>query len=434
MNIINTVNTLDRTKAPHIKDAVEFDLHLKPYHKMVLDNGVEVYTIDAGPEDLLQLEWVFFSGNWYEEQNGIAAATNHLLKNGTSTKSAFEINDHFDYYGAYLNRSCYNETATISLHTLNKHLPELLPVVAEIIMDASFPTQELEIYQQNMKQRLEVNLLKCDFVANRLIDEYLYGINHPYGKYATAATYNALDINAIKQFHHQYYAQGRCIMFVAGKLPTDIFQQLNNNFGKLPIHPRTSVAIEHPVLQATQKKYHIVNDPSGVQAAIRIARPSINRLHPDFTKAQVLNTIYGGFFGSRLMSNIREDKGYTYGIHSFFQNHLSASAWMVSTEAGKDVAEATIKEVYHEMQVLREEPVDADELLLVKNYLIGSVLGDLDGPFQIIGRWKNIILNDLTGAYFDASIQTIKHITATDIQEMAEKYLNPDAFYELVVI
>jgi len=431
---MNTINTLDRTQAPHIKDAIEFHLHLKPYQKMVLDNGVEVYTIDAGIEDLLQLEWVFFSGNWYEEQNGIAAATNHLLKNGTTAKSAFEINDHFDYYGAYLNRSCYNETATISLHTLNRHLPELLPVVSEIIMEASFPAQELEIYQQNMKQRLEVNLLKCDFVANRKIDECLYGLNHPYGKYSTAETYNLLKPESLRQFHQQYYKNGRCIMFVAGKLPSDIYQQLNTNFGKLPIHARTSVEITHPIVRATEKKYNIVNDPNGVQAAIRIARPSINRLHPDFTKAQVLNTIFGGFFGSRLMSNIREDKGYTYGIHSFFQNHLSESAWMISTEAGKDVLEATIKEVYYEMQVLREELVEDDELLLVKNYLIGTVLGDLDGPFQIIGRWKNIILNNLTGAYFDNSIQTIKDITPKDIQEMAEKYLKPEEFYELVVV
>jgi predicted Zn-dependent peptidase len=223
-------------------------------------------------------------------------------------------------------------------------------------------------------------------------------------------------------------------MFVAGKLPSDIYQQLNNNFGKLPIHARTSVEITHPIVRATEKKYNIINDANGVQAAIRIARPSINRLHPDFTKAQVLNTIFGGFFGSRLMSNIREDKGYTYGIHSFFQNHLSESAWMISTEAGKDVLEATIKEVYYEMQVLREELVEDDELLLVKNYLIGTVLGDLDGPFQIIGRWKNIILNNLTGAYFDNSIQTIKDITPKDIQEMAEKYLKPEEFYELVVV
>ena len=134
------------------------------------------------------------------------------------------------------------------------------------------------------------------------------------------------------------------------------------------------------------------------------------------------------------MSNIREDKGYTYGIHSFLHNHVQRSAWMVSTEAGKDVCEATIAEVYKEMKDLREELVDEEELLLVRNYMMGSILGELDGPFQIIARWKNIILNDLTEQYFYDSINTIKTVSAEEIQQLAQKYLNPEEFYELVVI
>jgi predicted Zn-dependent peptidase len=148
----------------------------------------------------------------------------------------------------------------------------------------------------------------------------------------------------------------------------------------------------------------------------------------------VLNTVFGGFFGSRLMSNIREDKGYTYGIHSYVQNHIQESAWMISTEAGKDVSEATVTEVYNEMALLRNTLIDEEELLLVRNYMIGSILGDLDGPFQIIGRWKNIILNDLDEQYFYDSIKVIKTISAEDIKALAEKYLKPEDFYELVVI
>ena len=148
----------------------------------------------------------------------------------------------------------------------------------------------------------------------------------------------------------------------------------------------------------------------------------------------VLNTLFGGFFGSRLMSNIREDKGYTYGIHSYVQNHIGNTAWMISTEAGKDVCEAAITEVYKEMQLLQNELIDEEELLLVRNYMIGIILGDLDGPFQIIGRWKNIVLNNLNETYFYESIQTIKTITAKELQELAKKYLQPENFYELVVI
>jgi predicted Zn-dependent peptidase len=149
---------------------------------------------------------------------------------------------------------------------------------------------------------------------------------------------------------------------------------------------------------------------------------------------QVLNNIFGGFFGSRLMSNIREDKGYTYGIHSFLQNHIQQTAWVISTEAGRDVCNATVTEVYKEMQGLREKPVSEEELHLVRNYMIGSILGDLDGPFQIIGRWKNYILNNLTEAYFYNSVQTIKTISSEELMQLATKYLNPEDFYELIVI
>ena len=164
----------------------------------------------------------------------------------------------------------------------------------------------------------------------------------------------------------------------------------------MAILPNNAIVIkETPIIQAAEKKFRVTNDAEGVQGSIRIARPFPNRHHPDFIKAQVLNTLFGGFFGSRLMSNIREDKGYTYGIHSYLQNHIQHSAWMISTEAGKDVCEATITEVYKEMKDLREELVDEEELLLVRNYMMGGILGDLDGPFQIIARWKNIILNNL---------------------------------------
>jgi len=427
---------LNRTQPPLIKDAIEFDLQLKNYDKYVLSNGVEVYAIDAGAEDVLQMECVFFAGNTFENQNMVAAATNYLLKNGTSTKSAFQINEHFDFYGAYCNRTCHHETANISLHTLTKHLPVLLPVINEMITDSVFSEEELATFIQNSKQKLSVNLTKNDFVANRLIDATLYGEKHPYGKYTVAADYDALDTDVLKQHFKEYYLNGHCVIFVAGKLPADIYEQLNKNFGQLTLksHALLEICQQQPVYSSEPKKSNIVNDTAGVQGAIRIAIPFPNRHHPDFQKVMVLNTVFGGFFGSRLMSNIREDKGYTYGIHSYVQNHIGATAWMISTEAGKDVCEATIAEVYKEMKLLQDVLIDDEELLLVRNYMIGIILGDLDGPFQIIGRWKNIVLNKLDASYFYDSIQTIKTISAEELQQLAKKYLQPADFYELVVV
>lgn len=425
---------MNRIAAPEIKDAINFNLKLKPYQQFMLKNGVPVYAVDAGAQDVVQVELVFYAGNWFEQQKNVAAATNQLLKNGTSTKTAFQLSEEFEYYGAYCNRTCYNETAVVTLSTLSKQLPALLPVIREMITDSVFPDQELDIYKQNAKQRLQVSLQKCDFVASRLIDSYVYGEAHPYGKYTNPADLDALDTETLRAFFDRYYRNGQCVIFASGKLPADIEQQLDMAFGDLALKPFDNQLPVHQQIPVSEKKYRIQNDAAGVQGAIRLAQPFHNRHHPDFMKITVLNTLFGGFFGSRLMGNIREDKGYTYGIHSYVQNHIHNSAWMISTEAGKDVCEATIKEVYKEMKKLRERPVDAEELLLVRNFLMGTILGDLDGPFHIMGRWKNLVLNNLTDDYFYRSLETIRTISAEELMELSKKYLNPENFYELVVI
>lgn len=422
----------DRKQAPVIVDAVNFDLRLREAEQYTLDNGTRVYAVNAGAEDVLSFEWVYYAGNCFEEKNLVAPTVNFLLRNGTSSRSAFRINEHFEYYGSYLNRACYNETASVTLHCLVRHAGELLPVVRELLTDSVMPQEELDIYKQNMKQRLKVNLKKSDFVAGRLIDVYLYGEDHPYGKYSRPEDFDALDRNELLGFYDHYYRQGQMILFVAGKIPGDLGQMLNRYFGDLPRNP-VSVSPAVRIL-SEQKRYRVNNDPEGVQGSIRIARPFPNRHHPDFMKVMVLNTLFGGFFGSRLMSNIREDKGYTYGIQSYLQNHIQDTSWVISTEAGKDVSEATIAEVYREMEILREEGIEEEELQLVRNYMMGGILGDLDGPFQIIARWKNIVLNDLTDRYFYDTIQTIKSVSSEELQSLAQQYLRPEEFYELVVV
>ena len=424
---------VDRIVAPIIKDAIDFDIQLKPYQKFALDNGVEVYAYEGGSQEVLLVDMVFDAGNTYEEKNWVAAATNFLLKNGTSAKSSFEITDAFEFYGAHLNRTCTNETATVTLHCLTKHFEEVIPLMGEIISQATFPEKEIAILKQNQIQRLLLNLKKGDFIANRLIDEYLFGFEHPYGKYSVEQDYKNINREDLITFYDKYYKQGKCVIFIAGKFPSNIEVLLNKHIGQLALNKKEIKEQIHPIVSATQKKYSIVNDAASVQGSIRLARPFPNRHHPDFPAAQVLNNIFGGFFGSRLMSNIREDKGYTYGIHSYLQNYKHAGAWMVSTDAGKDVCKATIEEVYKEMKKLRETLVEPEELKLVKNYMLGALLGDLDGPFQIISRWKSYLLNDLTADYFYNTIQVVREVQPEHILALANTYLKEEDFYELVV-
>ena len=424
---------LNRTIAPSIKDAIDYKITLKPYTKFQLSNGAPVYYINDGAEEVAMIDFVFDAGNNFENKNAIAGTTNHLIKNGTKNKTAFEITEFFEYYGAYLNRKCGNETASITLHCLSKHLKELLPVIRELITESVFPESELEIFKQNTIQRLSVNMLKCDFVANRLIDEYLYGPKHPYGKVSNKEDIEAIQRDELIEFFNKYYLKSSCRIFSAGKLPADFEQLIESQFGDLALN-ETVITARHKREPAEEKKIFINNDEKGVQGAIRIGRPFPDRRHPDFKKCIVLNTLFGGYFGSRLMGNIREEKGYTYGIHSYLENHIEESSWVVSTEAGTEVCEATIREVYKEMRLLQEEPVNDEELLLVKNYMMGLNLGYIDGPFQIISRWKSLILNGLDENYFYDSIRTIKEVSSAELQELSNKYLQPEDFYELLVI
>ena len=424
---------INRAESPLIKDAVDFTLTLPAVASYTLNNGVPVYEVNAGAQEVAQIEFVFYAGNFFEEQQSIAAATNTLTQNGTSTKTAYQLNEAFDYLGAFCSRSCYNETAVIKLNCLSKRLPELIPIIAEMITDATFPDEELATFKQNSKQRLSVNLQKSEFVASRLIDAYLYGRSHPYGKYTEEQDIDQLDAELLRKFYDQYYRQGECIIFVSGKFTQNVEAILNASIGQLPIVAPKKTLPTFALQPEINKKHHITNDPQSVQGAIRIGRSFVNRKHPDFSKLMLLNTIFGGYYGSRLMSNIREDKGYTYGIYSYGQNHLSDAGFIISTEAGKDVCAATIEEVYKEMNLLKTELITEEELSLVRNYMIGSILGSLDGPFQIMAKWKNIILNDLTEESFYKSIHDIKTTTAEELQALAQQYFNQEEFYELVV-
>lgn len=425
---------LNRNLQPKITDATAFNIQLKPYRYFELDNGIPVYAIDSPEQEVTLVEWVFYAGSAYDEKNLTASAVNFLLKNGTKNKSAFEINEFFEFYGAYLSRSCYTETATIKLHCLSKYLLQLLPVVRELLTESIFPEDELALYKQNQKQHLEVYLKKCDFVANRMIDRYLFGMSHPYGKYSSTLDFDNLERGLLLQFYKDYYVNGKCILFISGNLPGNIDTLLNQNFGTLLCNKKMTGAISYNKTPDPEKIHSIINDANSVQGAIRIARDFPNRHHPDFPKAMFLNNILGGYFGSRLMSNIRENKGYTYGIHSYLQNNIHESAWVITTEAGRDVCEATISETFKEMERLRNEQVSEDELHLVRNYMMGSLLGLIDGPFQIISRWKNYILNGLDENYFNNYVLTIKNIQAEELQQLANKYLQPEAFYQLTVI
>jgi predicted Zn-dependent peptidase len=426
--------TVDRKTPPAIHDAIEFKYYLPPIQKTELNNGLPLYWLNAGVQDVVEISWVFPAGLWYEQKPAIAHATAGLLKNGTSKYSAHEINEKLEFYGASLKCSAGNDNATVTLHCLTKHLPSLLPVVLDVITDATFPETEIEIHKKNAVQRLLVSLRQCEFVANQKIDALLFGEFHPYGRFSKQEKIEAITREDLVAFYNTYYSLANVKIFMAGKIGDAEVGYLNDVFGKAALQ---ATEIKGEVFSAPapgEKKYHVVNDPNGVQGALRIGRLFPNRHHEDYAPMVVLNTLFGGYFGSRLMSNIREEKGYTYGIYSSLAPYVHGGSLTVHSETGRDVTEAAVKEVYYEMERLCNEPVDSDELLLVKNYLLGGLLGDLDGPFSILQRWRTLILNGFDEAYFNKNVHIYKSIDAKELQALAQKYFRKEDFYEVVVV
>lgn len=425
---------LNRTEAPMIYAPTEFEYHLPDCHQFVCSNGIPIYYYADNLQPVLQIEWIFTAGLWYEKQAGIAQATAALLKSGTSTYQSFQINEMFEQYGASLKSVAGPDYLSVTLSCLTKHLSKVLPLVIALFTDTQFPQNEIDIYVQQAKQRLSVQLKKTDFIANRKIDEYLFGFEHPYGRYMTSDLYDQISQSALLYHLKNYLTYQHVKVFMAGSFTDSDLQQLDACMGRDTWNQAAPIITAPYAIQTqVERKHRIKHDEQSVQGSIRLARLFPDRHHPDFYPMIIVNTIFGGYFGSRLMSNIREEKGYTYGIHSYMYNHAQPSGYIITTEAGKDVCEAALQEIYHEMQQLRDVPVETDELNVVKNYLLGSILGDIDGAFQIMQRWKNLILNGFDKSRFNQNIEIYKHISPADIQRLAQTYYQPNDFIELIV-
>jgi len=237
--------------------------------------------------------------------------------------------------------------------------------------------------------------------------------------------------DTILDFYRSHYHSGNCTIVVSGSLPLNIHATLNKHFGGVwgNVVP---VAKDFVPFRGTTEQKHLIRKDDAIQSAIRIGRVLFNKTHPDYFKFQVLNTVLGGYFGSRLMANIREDKGYTYGIGSGLSSLVHGGYFFISTEVGADVSKDALKEIYKEIGLLREELVGAEELETVRNYILGQFLRSVDGPFALADKFKAVWEFGLGYDYFDRYFEAVKTITAKEIRDMANQYLQEKDLIECV--
>lgn len=425
------MQTIDRKISPAFKTLEKIEL-IKATEKR-LRNNTPVYSINAGTQELIKIEFLFSAG-MYQQQLPLQAATvNAMLEEGTSKMTAAQIADAVDYYGAFLETSVSQDHASVVLYTLNKHLKSTLPVVEQIIKDSAFPQHELDTHLQNKKQKFLVNSQKVANVARKRFAELIFGEKHPYGVNVKETDFDVIDQGLLKDFYSKFYRANSCQIILAGKVEDYVYTILDEHFGDNDWLATNSLSRPDIAIASTTERKQLIYKDDALQSAIRIGKALFNKTHPDFQAFQVLNTIFGGYFGSRLMSNIREDKGYTYGIGSGVASLKHSGYFFISTEVGVDVCKNAINEIYFEMDRLRKELVTEDELQLVKNYLLGTFLRSVDGPFAMADKFKGILEYNLTYDYFDKYIATIKAVSASHIRDLANTYFDKDSMIELVV-
>jgi len=420
---------LQRKIAPEFKTVDHVNL-VRPSHQK-LANGCNVFCLSSGDADLVRIEWIFGNQRFNPQKPLLNMAVNTMLTEGTHTLISSQIADKIDFYGAFLQVEYGHDHSEVVLYSLTKHLPHTLPVILDILTDSIFPEKELETYKRNQQQKLQVSLQKNDYVARRVFNKALYG-DTLYGLSAEPHDYNSLNREDMLAHFKQMYQPCNCTLLVAGKINSETFDLVTDtfkNWTNAAVQPDTS----QPPLQHSQEHFYFTEKPDALQSAIRMGRTTINRAHPDFPALQVLNTVLGGYFGSRLMANIREDKGYTYGIGSGMTSLKHSGALFIATEVGADVCKAAVTEIEEEVNLLRTQLVPDAELSLVRNFMLGSLLGSLENVFSHADKFKNLYFSGMDYDYYDFYVDTVKTVTAGQLQQLALRYLNLDEFYKVIV-
>jgi zinc protease len=420
---------IDRTIAPAFRQVENIKLIEAQSH--VLDNGINLYVVNGGDQDLLRIEFIFRNVNWDPAKPLQAYTVNSMLVEGTRQLTAQQIAEKIDYYGAFLQTDYNYDHSTVALFTLTKHLEATLPVIREIITDSVFAEAELNTFRTNQKQKLMVSLEKNDFQGRRLFNHALFG-DSIYGYKSEALDYDRLDRQQLTDYFQAAYQPTNCTIIASGKITDASIALLNQFFGK-GWEGGKSIVPNTFSFSAKKGAEHYHERTDALQSAIRLGQISVNRTHEDFPGLQVLNTVLGGYFSSRLMANIREDRGYTYGIGSALVSLQNAGYFVIGSEVGAHVCASALSEIEKEMSILQREPISEDELNLVRNYMMGSLLGSLENALSHGDKFKNIFLSGLTYEYYQRYIETVRTITAEELQQLALKYMNFDSLQKVIV-
>lgn len=421
--------SLDRTIAPDFK--VVQTVNLPGPQTYTLDNGIALHVINIGEQPVVRLECIFEAGNWYETKAAASYFAVKMLTEGVEGMTSQEISEAFDQLGAFTELTHTSDRVGIVVYCLSRFLPEVLPLVQKLIRSATFPEKEFEELKNITVQNLKVNREKTAYLATTEFRARLFGVGHPYGQSQSTDEIEVLGMDAVRAHYERFIRNGKFTAVLAGQITEADVQHVNATLGKSSFDIESGNFSFH-ASERYQGNETIVERPESVQSSIRMGRILFNRHHPDYFKMLVTNEILGGYFGSRLMKNIREEKGLTYGISSHLVTLRNEGYLMIGTDVKKEFTQQTIDEIKKEIARLQTELVGPEELQTVKSFMAGEFAGSLNTAFEVADRRKILLLDSLPANFFNQYIDRVHATTAEDVMEMANSYLRAEDMVTVV--
>ncbi len=403
----------------------------------MIQEGCVLYTIPATHElDLVKVEIVVNRGRVDEQKKLSSRFCARMLKEGTQSKNQDDINDIFDFYGANFHAQYHLDYASFSLVCLTKYCRELLPLVFEIISKPEFNPSELKRLKKRAKSKLKLSLADNDALSFRILTEKIFGSQHAYGYNSTLEDIQAVNVEDLREFHEKFYCKPNFKVFLSGSVNKDIKEDLLSHIHQLP---DKVISDNGP----TEYNFNSDNQPEliylkndyafNTQSSIKMGKRIIMRDHPDYIPVHFTNTLLGGFFGSRLMQNIREKEGLTYNIYSDLEPMKHDAYFMIGTDIKTENIDKVIQMIYHEMEILEQKLISEQELRMVRNYIKGYLLSSLDGVFSKAEIVKILTLENMEVSWIYDFFDRLDEINAQDIPGLVKKYLKKEELFTVVV-
>lgn len=396
-----------------------------------INDDVPMHVLSMGTQPIVQIELIFDSGVWYETSPGVAYFTANMLLEGTKNRSSQEIAEVIDLYGAMLEVKVKPDTTSLILCSMTKFLEPMLELLLEILSIPAFEEDRLQHLKQLKIHDIAIDDAKVNRVAKKIFRSILYSPDHPYGRSLNNEDVNAIVMERIIDYYENSLFLNSRIL-VSGLLSHTELATITRYLDSTPRLTSKRNKVDH-IFNSRSNTNETIIQKNGLQAAICMGKVLFEKTHEDFIQMLIVNTILGGYFGSRLMRNIREKNGYTYGIHSQITPLQHSGYLLVVADVAEQYSEATCLEIEKEIEILQTTHICKTELKTLKNYLKGMLMANTDNPLAVMDRFKSAYLYGLDEEYFDTLYDTIYNIDEEQILNIANKHLALDTMNCIIV-